>query len=231
MFNLPAKIKPGDIKINNSLITMSCLFPLDITQLISIFNKAGYEVQLPIKPTDVSFMAHPIVNIAYAEDFKLDYFPEKKLLQLVSTGDSISTAFETVVNIISESKYNLLRNVIYFELLYRIQSIHEVPLIKKLLDIQSQSINQLASIFGFSTLYVNGLLLGSERNTITQNWFGFRVNPAYALGEKFYDLEIVYRSDKLTVFKQFLQNINTKVKEIKIEYEVVQNKIQADIFK
>ena len=114
------KVKPGDMKINNSTITISFLYPLDFPQLLKIFNEAGYESIMPFlkdKEFPQSF------NIVDSEKFKLNYYPEKKLLELISDTENIAESFDEVVDIIQKSEYNVLSNLMYCEIIWRVLNV------------------------------------------------------------------------------------------------------------
>ncbi|MHA1868145.1 MAG: hypothetical protein ACTSVB_09115 [Candidatus Heimdallarchaeaceae archaeon] len=204
MSNSNLKVKPGDIKINNSIINFSFLYPLDFSQLFRIFNEAGYEAVMPILK-DKGFQ--PFINIVDTEKFRLNYYPEKKLLELISDSKNISEVFSEIIDTIQLSDYNILNNLTYCEIVSRTLNIESEEWKTKLKDINIDFINKFAEIFNFKKLNVNRIGFTNSLDPLTVNWFGVNILPVNALGENYYTFEIVYRSDNIDSFRNFLKSL------------------------
>ncbi len=205
------KIKPGDISINNVSITMSCLFPLDFIQLLKTFNDAGYEAQAPIQTGETRLIRERI-NIVDTENFKLEYQTNNKVLELLSNDEYIIESFNEVNDVLTESHYNIRRNIIYYELIWRVQNVYSTSWTERLETIESPMFDELSSKFGMEQIIPHGIFLASNRDAITKNWFGIRISPVHQLGKDFYNFEIVCRKENL---EEFLE-------PIKIMQEIVE---------
>ncbi len=203
------KIKPGDIRITNVSITMSCLFPLDFTQLLKTFNDSGYESQAPIKIGE-GRLFRDVFNIVDTENFKLDYHTDKKILELSSNDEYIIESFNEVNDVLTESQYNIRKNIMYYELIWRVQSVYSTSCTERLMTIESPMFEELSSKFGLENMIPHGIFLASSRDAITKKWFGIRIEPVHPLGKNYYNFEIVNRKENL---EEFIEHIN-KTQEI-----------------
>lgn len=205
-----AKIKPGDIKITNVSITMSCLFSLDFTQLLKTFNDAGYEAQAPIRIGEVGLIREAF-NIVDTENFRLDYHTDKKILELSSNDEYIIESFDKVNDVLTESQYNIRKNIMYYELTWRVQNVHSTSCTERLMTIESPMFDEISSKFGLENVIPHGIFLASSRDAITKNWFGIRISPAHPLGENHYNFEIVYRKENLEEFIEYIKKIQEMI--------------------
>ena len=208
------RIKAGEIRLNNVNITMFCLFPIDYMFLLKVFNDLGYEAIVPSFTPQMEVLMDKKVNIVELNEFKLDYYMDKKLLEFITNDENLIESFDKVMNIIKESNYDILDNIVYYELVWRNNNFKSEEWKEKLESIESTVFNDLASLFGVEKMSPHGIYLTPQRNAITMNWLGIRITPARPLGGNYFTLEIVNRSDSLDDFLDFIRKMPGKIEKL-----------------
>ncbi|MCG3254835.1 MAG: hypothetical protein KAU62_02025 [Candidatus Heimdallarchaeota archaeon] len=214
MSKILGRIKAGEIRLNNVNITMFCLFPIDYMFLLKVFNDLGYEAIAPSFTPQMETLMDKRVNIVETDDFKLDYYMDKKLLEFITNDELLIESFNKVMNIIKESNYDIIDNIVYYELVWRINNVKSEKWKEKLKSIETPVFNDLSSLFGVEKMSPHGIYLTPQRNAITMNWFGIRITPSRPLGDNYFTLEIVKRNESLDDFLDFIKKMPEKIEKL-----------------